>query len=260
MKKSLTFALLGLLLFAGCDDEGFSGPTGALELQFLAKYQGQPFLIAQPLDYATGKKIMFSGYSFFITDVRLLPADGSDPVDLTEVEFVDFSGNGTVEDATTPQRFSYASVPTGDYRGIELAIGVNAELNNKTWTDYPPDHPLHRSSHYWSDWQSFMFTKLDGIYDANDDGMFLNNNTDHALSIHTGSNQLYTPLTILTDFKVVENQSNSLPLSVDVYRLFDNGTDVLDLDSQQLIHTNDINDLTIASFVMGNYQVALKAD
>ena len=255
--KSVNILLLAVVLSTGCKDEN-QGPTATVNLNFLATYDGSPLVFQQTYDYADGHKLLLQRLDFYISNVALVDANGN-KTELVDVDFLDFTENTTLSEAETPLTLRADEVPAGSYTGLQIGIGVPAELNNENANQLPVGNPLRDTynAQFWSDWGSFIFLKSEGIYDNDNDGNIENNGDDHPFGHHCGTNESYVMLTINKPIEVLANETLNLNFTVDWLQLYNHDSGMHDFSDPTKLYTHNPNDLTLAKQIMGNFVKAL---
>ncbi len=256
MKKLSLLLLIGAAFFS-CKKDDPGKPLTTVNLRFKAVYDGQPFMTYQNYTYPDNQLIRFLSFNYFISNVALLPADGSGEVSLADVGFVDFSDNTTLEEAETPVVFTREKVPAGTYKGLKISIGVPAELNNADAGNLSPDNPLKKNfvTHFWSDWKSFIFMKSEGVYDLDGDGTFSAN--DRGFEHHAGTDAVYQSFTILKSLEISAEKPFDLNLVTDVLKIYVRDGNYLDLADPANKDTQEASDLPLALYLMENFSKAL---
>lgn len=258
MRKYLFLSLLAFSFFACKDDDQPSNTDATVHMNFKAAYEGNPLVLYQALDYPDGNKIRFQNFNFFVSNVTLL-GDGDTPdYLLSEVEFIDFGGNLDLTAAQSPQTLEYKKVPPGTYRGISIDFGVPAELNNSEAGSLPSDNPLRQAftTHFWTDWGSFIFMKSEGIYDLNGDGTF--NQSDQGFEHHPGMDDVLKSVTKLKSFTLEEGKTFDLDLVADLFDIYVENGVPLDLSDPANKDTQEAIDLPLAIELMSHWEQALK--
>jgi hypothetical protein len=118
--------------------------------------------------------------------------------------------------------------------GIDEATNAQSEIDFASW---PASHPLaaQSPSMHWN-WNSgYIFLKLEGKYDSDDDGT-----PDAFFVAHTGTNALRRNITLMTH-KDIEEAMSHIMLEFDVAKLLD-GVDIL---NDNITHTGDNMNLAI---------------
>ncbi|MEO1515788.1 MAG: MbnP family protein [Bacteroidota bacterium] len=245
MKNAIYFLLLSLLFVTACDDDNdVAADTTDMQLTFKATYNDQPLVMQETYTYGE-MSIRFSRFDFYIADLSLTKDDasGRGELALKEIDYVDLSYDQT-QDAMDGYTIDLLEVPTGAYTGFKLGVGVPPDLNKTEWTDYATGHPLNNANHYWKGWNSFIFSKIEGIVDVDNDGNF-----DQSFTFHSGRDTTYFDHGLLTG---IELQTGSVPIfgiNIELSDLFkvsggscdDNGDGLVDLDSDECsrAHSND---------------------
>ncbi len=258
------FAFLLFLAFAivSCgDDEAPTPVTSAtVNLNFKAEYNEEPLVLYQSADYPGANNIRFQNFNFFASKITLLGEGTTPNYQLSGIEFFDFKDNLDLTAAQSPLVRNYEKVPLGTYKGVSISFGVPEELNNSNAGNLPTDNPLRQafSTHYWSDWDSFIFMKSEGIYDSTGDGVF--NQSDVGFEHHTGMNEVFYSVTKLKPIVLESNQTYDLNFVADVYDIYVNNGAALDLTDPDNKDTQSLSDLPLAKELMSHWENALKMD
>lgn len=225
------FILLSFTIFFSCKkDEVESG--GTLSLQFNASYDNAPFEAVKAYAYQGKQSIKFSKFDFFITGLELT---GTTSLTIDQPALIDLSNSNTLS-------LNLTNVPAGNYTGIRFNIGVKPDLNKKLPKDFPSTNPLASSSHYWDTWNSYIFSKIEGVVDTGGLGKF-----ELGFAIHTGSDACLVTYTLNKNISISDNTTSNLSFNIDVKKLFIRGNMLFDLASSPLNH-NPSNIETLRSF------------
>ena len=259
MKKWTPLLLLFVFSFSACDDdEQVEALTSDILMSFKATYDNEPLEMLKSYTYS-GVPIQFLKFDFYIGDAVLAQNDNGSVIEseLSEVEFVDLSFS-TQQEAEQGVTLTTRAVEAGAYDGINLGIGVPPDLNSRSWEEFSGEHPLRSDTHYWEAWNSFIFAKIEGKLDMDNDGTF-----ESSFTYHTGTDQLYQNLIFNTNFNLEAEEEKTMSFTVDVQKLFRvNDTDYdadndgyVDLQTHQGVHTDQ--QLVLAGYVMQNFADAL---
>ncbi len=247
MKKILFSSLIfGLLVISGCLEE--TSPTSDLTITFKAVYDGQPLEKYKLYNYDS-YQVQFTRFNAFMSNIALL--NGSNVLPLSEIGWVDFTPDSAPTDKAVDVSVTFSGVPEGNYTSLRLGYGVPAGLNAKQPKDFAPGHPLSRENEYWLGWGSYIFNKIEGQVDLNNNGVF-----DGGLIYHCGSDAVYREYVF--DLPVsVKPGASEIVVEFDLKKLFViNGT-WLDLNNPyNHITSNDLNDVVIAKVLMDNFDNA----
>jgi hypothetical protein len=254
--KILSLIFLSAVLLFSCQDDEMPGPVTTVNMTIKAVYDGVPLVMFEKYEYPDKRLIRFQTFNFFISEVALVK-EGGDEVKLSDIQFIDFSNNTTPAEAATPFTFSKAGIPAGNYKGLRLHIGVPAGLNNANAGQLELENPLKKNftSHFWSDWKSFIFMKCEGIYDLDGNGEF--SSADRGFEHHPGTNEVYQEVTLLKPIELEEGQPFELPLVVDILKIYENGGIALDLSDPLNKDTQEASDLPLAKSLMENFTRAM---
>lgn len=270
--RKIFFLLLFSPLFiaSSCDqDNPTPEPAGNVDVIFKANYDGEVFLTQKEYDYTETMPIRFTSLNFFVANISLLEqVDASEETELIEVDFVDLSfAEGQLAEAQAGITLSSRKVPAGTYTGLKIGFGIPADLNRTQPNDYGSNDVLSMSSHYWSGWNSYIFSKIEGVADVDGDGQF-ETSEGEGISLHMGTDETFTERILFpsTPIVVEEDGKVEIVLNLDVKTLFDmpineydvNGDDLLDIETFNGTHTDQ--ELLIAKQIMSNYSKATALD
>ncbi|MBI1227264.1 MAG: hypothetical protein GC192_18675 [Bacteroidetes bacterium] len=257
MKKLLFLVLLTVSVFSCKDDDQPTTPSTSVNLNFTANYDGNPLVMYTAYDYPDGAKIRFQNFNFFVSNITLLGEGATPDYQLSEVEYFDFKNNLDLTAAQQPQTRTYEKVPLGTYKGIQIDFGVPASLNNADAGKLDSSNPLRQefASHFWSDWGSYIFMKLEGIYDLNNDGVF--NQSDQGFEHHPGTDAVMTSVTKLKSFTLEKGQVFDLDLVADALQIYLDNNTPLDLSDASNSNTQTASSMPLAIELMSHWETAL---
>lgn len=245
MKKVL-LPVLGFLMLIGFNSCESETKTTDVNLHFKAFFDGAPLRMYEAdYDYMEGMRMRFQLFQFYVSDVALLKADGTEH--LLDVELVTFKDVQTVEQADEGVSFLIENIPIGDYQGIRMVIGLTPELNATQPSNYVAGHPL--SDHYWSWALGYVFTKIEGNADLNGDGNF-----DEKLTYHIGHNDLAREKTFSGNITLEQGRAADVYFEVDALDVIRNQNNFIDFRTTPQDHTNDMD---LARFISDNLFNAL---
>lgn len=216
MKKLLPVLLAFIIIGSSskCKDDAVVVETGkgTIEMNFKAKLNEQPFVLNKTYDL-NGKKVRFSRFSFFVSNISTSTSIASTTVNksVTLIDFKDVLDSVKASKGVTDM---VSNVNLETVQSIGFGLGVASDLNKKTPKDYPSTNPLSESGAYWTDWNSYIFCKFDGLVDNNNDGVF-----ETGFAIETGGNDAYRS-TSFNKTLVITNQKASVNFELDINKLF----------------------------------------
>jgi hypothetical protein len=181
----LSVVLIFAFLWSSCHEDPINWQ---LEPRF--EWEGQSLSLEQ--DYSwQGKNIRFTNIQMYLSGLSVLGSDDLMHLFPQSEYLIDPNSEPlpfSLADGVTPQIW-YGNV------------GVDPLLNDSTgdlaipaW-EYPNNHPLSATQGmYWSWKPGYIFMKLEGRIDLDNDGQYLS--AGETFSLHPGLSPLYTPLTI----------------------------------------------------------------
>lgn len=251
---SIRFYLLLLplvLLFATCgeDDDGLR--TTEVELQFLAQYDGVALNNSAAYAYPGDMDVRVTLYQFYLSDIELLPANGDDPILLSDIELVRFRDQFSDPEAAEGVVLPFSGIPAGEYRSVRFRLGVRPDLNAKPPSEYAVDYVLNENE-YWSPATMYVFAKIEGNADTDNDGMF-----QDKFSYHIGRDDLYRTISYDEPFTVSATAPNRLTFVTDVYDVLTSGTDFIDFRTETNIIHGHAGDPPRMLYLWDNIQQSL---
>jgi hypothetical protein len=245
MRKLLFIAAAFFILSSSkCkkDDETLKGN---ISLNIATTYNNSPLIINKMYDY-NGKKIRFTKLSFFVSYINAVNSSSiSAESPYKDIAFFDFTSLDDSIKALKGSDITYNQF-VDKYVSIKMDAGVNKSLNAKKPKDYPSSSPLSDAGNYWDDWNSYIFLKLEGLIDKDGDGKL-----ESGITLHTGGNEVYQPLSFPKSFSVSEGQTTTLSFNLDLNKLL-TGIDLTTINA-----THQTGDLPTMKKLMGNFPTAL---
>lgn len=240
---TILFALL-VVFISSCDKDEpqteknftltFKSTYGGLALE---KYKNYPY---------DDRDIQVNKFNTFLSDLILVRQDGSEQR-LSDIEWVDFTPDLAPDNKAVDVKFQY-TVPAGNYTALKISYGVRPDLNAKKPADFAPEHPLYRENEYWSGWQSYIFTKVQGLYNLDGAG-----DPESTLTYHCGSDAVYRTSNMSATIPVTD-KSGALTVEFDVKKLFYYNGGLLDLDDPLNRNTShNASNIDLGIKVMDNF-------
>ena len=227
--KKFSFLLVTLLSLMSCSEERDLSGFGTLQIVINASYGGVPLFLGNSYDYFGNGSVKFTKAEFFLS--QLTAIGESSAVVFKDVDYVSIlAHNLTLQDALDGLTLNYL-VPGGFYKGISFNIGVTPAQNKTKPVDYSPSSPLGEGTHYWAGWNSYIFSKIEGVLDTGGAKTY-----DLGFAIHTGTDECLATLTVTKNFTISEEQTTGLGLDLDVRRVFQDNGQFFNLANSPLNH------------------------
>ena len=120
----------------------------------------------------------------------------------------------------------------GVYNNLSIGVGVSSDLNAKLPSDFESSHPLSQFGSHWTAWNSFIFSKTEGMIDSDGD-----DKADKGFAYHIGSDQMYRTLTLPNvPIEVIGDQTKEIIISVDYKKVFGSASDYIDILQYPTFH------------------------
>ncbi|MBX3101484.1 MAG: hypothetical protein KF690_03150 [Bacteroidetes bacterium] len=252
--KSHLFPIIGLLalslLAVSCkkDEPANTAPeatTAPLTLTLNAEYNGS--LLAAETEYTAGAdtKFRLDGLAFYVNNIELIREDGSIYTVPQTAFYVQLATEGeggghmhkTQHGDHNTVQLTLGDVPKGNYQGIRFRIGNNSMTghNGPGGTEgkvQPQDFAdgtalgAQSPSMWWGWGTGYIFFRLDGVVDTNDNGIIdevgEDGATDRALRVHLGTGDLIADVTSYEHRAFsVGNGTNDLSIYFDLVSFFE---------------------------------------
>lgn len=244
-----------ILILSGCNKD----EKGNLSLTFMADYDGAPLVMFEDKAYHGQQSVQFSTINFFLSSVAL-EKDGVE-TPLNEIQLVDIS-------ATTPAAAAAGTVVTfrdieaDSYDRLVFGFGVPDDLNRMTPADFTTDHPLSDGAFYWQNWNSYIFSKTEGLMDTTGNGTF-----DLGWLVHTGSAidsfgnlnfDAYRRFATPVNVDIRDDQTTNLTFRIDYKTMMEENGTPFDLKEKPRNHNP--NDTARLKVYLNNYTAAMSIE
>ena len=235
-----------IFMLSSCKDDEPTLEEGNLEIQFIATYDGEPLIMNNSYLYGFGQEIKINVAQFFISDLEI---EGSEQIRLEEIRDLNFTETNQTDDgANQGIRITYQGVPVGNYNSMEWGVGVRQDLNSMEPSDFEPGHPLRNESSYWTAWNSYIFSKLEGKVDT------LSGAFDLIFIYHSGKDELYQEVEKSVSIEVKGGETTVLVFEIDHRDLLFRGNDALDIKAKPTAHS--AGDLEYPRYLLENFAQA----
>jgi len=202
-------------------------PTGSLNLNIKLQHNGDPLVMFQPFEYPDGRKIDYTRFSFYASDVKL------DDETIAEIDFHNLTNShASLPFANNGYNWQIDFVPVGNYSTLSFNVGVPADLNSKDPGEFPSGHPLAKPAENWFSWMSYIFMKVEGNIDLDGD-----EEMETGVALHTGSDEALRNISLDIPAEIKSNETTTVNLVIDLYQLFDGPDRIFPIEENPQIHS-----------------------
>lgn len=244
MKYFLLIVLF--FVFFGCTKQtdssaSVSGSDKTLNIQVIPSYNNAPLLMYKNYVY-NGKTIQFTKFSFicsrFCDDVKT-------NCDNRQLKF-DFSAT----DSTSALKgiTNSISISNTNIQNLVIGFGVDANANALIPAKQLQSSPLANGLNYWDAWDSFIFLRIQGMYDKDGDGIL-----ETPFGFDTGGNEIYSEKTYALNNYIPNPNATSVNLlfSIDLVSVLNT------TDFNVITQTSKAVDIPVMNVLMTNLKNAL---
>ncbi len=207
--------------------------VNTMDLVFKIRYGNEPVVAFQDsYTHDEGYEMIFTRFSFFMTNVTLINGDGE--TEVLEIFHVrSLKDQNGLEDAERGYVVTVDSIPDGSYDAIRFGIGLPPDLNGQEPADFTSDHPLAATGEYWVGWESYIFHKTEGNIDFDGDGTF-----DTGMALHVGADTTYRQKEMPMPLEFGNGNTNEVDITIDLKEfLMPTGKPAYDLQGTPQIHS-----------------------
>lgn len=229
--KLVVLLSLTIIMFSSCSKE-----DGSVDLTFKAQYDGEPLVLSQDYIYPDGKAMYFSRFSFYMSDLTLRTDENFAQND--QISYLNIGQQHTTTAlADIGYVYTLKDVKPGNYVNLSFNVGVPAEQNAMTPTDFSSNDDLSLSGEYWSGWESYIFCKVEGVIDFDGDGI-----PESDFALHLGADEALANIEIDKDFEVKEGDKTTVTIPIELKNFFLDGDQLYDIVNNPKIHNLSQND------------------
>jgi len=227
MKRfSFYFAFVCLIGLVGCGDDGDNNTD--VDLNIKMQYGDDPLVMYDALTYPDGRTFRITDVKGYFSEIGLVK-DGA----TTEIKDVVFFSLGDahsdLDEAQNGFDFSLPETGVKDFDALTFNIGITDEQNNTLPADYNSSNDLSKASEYWPNWESYIYFKIEGNMDFDEDGDYENGEN---VVLHLGTESALRNLVIDVD------GNNSIEMVLDLEKVFSNNGEIYDMEAMPTIHAS----------------------
>lgn len=230
MKYKLPFLFILALFFTACGDD----ESKELTLNFKLNYGDDPLIFFENLSYPDGRDFEFTRFSFYISEIEL-GSNGESTI-VNDVDYIDLTAShSSLSSAENGYDYTLEFDEPGNYDQLRFNLGLTDAQNSTVPADYPSSSALSLTGEYWSNWESYVYVKIEGRTDIDGDGI------SDGIALHLGSEAA------LRAFEVSNLDSDErLNITIDARKIFEQNGNIYDIVATPRIHSLNQMDKTIA--------------
>lgn len=241
MKTLITFITISIFLLTSCSEN-----ESELSLNFKMQYDNEPLIILNDYIYPDGRAIRFTRVSFFISELTVRST--TDEIVVLDIDMINLSASHMdLEGAQEGISIEKEELEIEDIESVSFNLGLTEEQNSKIPADYSPENPLSNSAEYWPGWQSYVFAKIEGFIDMDNDGT-----AESTFAMHLGTDEIKRSIIITND---EDEDEIELDFSIDLQNIFSNN------EIYDIVTTPNIDSpfhLDEANFLINNWKIELE--
>lgn len=227
------FASTIFLTSCGSDEEQ------QINLNFKLQYDNAPLVMFEEVEYPDGRNFEFTRFSFYISDVNLV--SGGEAEQILDVAYLDLTtSHSTAVDAEAGYDLTIDFEGNSNYDEIQMNFGLTDAQNDTKPEDYGSNSPLSLSGEYWSSWESYVYVKIEGRMDLDNDGV------SDGVALHLGSDVIRRAISVDQ-----LNSTENLTFTIDTKKIFERNGEIYDIDTTPRIHS--LSQLDQATILMDNF-------
>jgi cytochrome c peroxidase len=182
-------------------------PAAELEIHLDHRFDNSPlFLNAVRYRLSSGEEISLTRLSYLLSGFAFEKQTGG---------WVELTNQAAWVDAETRRTsFVLSQIPSGEYRALRFAVGLDPEANKSDPASYAADHPLNPNLNglHWS-WQGgYIFLALEGMYRAT-------NNELEGYSYHFARDTNRTLISLPLQIRFAESDAAGATIGFDLAAL-----------------------------------------
>lgn len=241
LKHTLINTVILSFLFLGCKkkegednhDHNHGSGTGSMTLRINFKTGTKNFSLDSVYQDDFGNDYKFSLIKIYIGNIGFEDHDNN---------LVHPTDQFLLLDPST-SHYNLGTIIVNHYHNLIFNIGLDSTTNHSDPNSYPATSPLYPQTPnmHWGWSNGYIFYKLEGVVDTNNDANFETN-----FVFHIGSNVLNREQSLVVHTDIIKDQSNIITLNLDPTKFFSS----VNLQIENSTHT--LNDLPLATKLADN--------
>jgi len=226
-------------MFASCG----SSDIKELNINFKLEYDGEPLVFFEDVAYPDGRNFEFTRFSFYISEISLENESNSTLV--KDVDYIDLTPSHSSLTAASEGYDYLLELPEKmSYQNVRFNIGLTDLQNDTKPEDYNSSSPLSLTGEYWSNWESYVYAKIEGRIDLDGDGI------SDGVALHLGSSEALRNV-----FLENLDSAEEVEITIDMKKVFERNGIIYDINATPRIHS--LNQLDQTNILMDNLKAAI---
>ncbi len=230
MKLSFLMLLTAVLLFNSCKPE--KPATGNLKIIFKAEYNNNPLVMydTNATNLTDPTQISISKLEFFLSEIQ---ATATQVTTLKEVDYISLNGTTTKALAEEGTSILLTAIPIGSYHDLGFKVGVTKAIDNTVPSDYPSTSPLGINGNYWSSWNSYISSRIEGNITKADQ-------TTSSFLYHAGVEGMFQQCQFNTSFEISADQTATVVITIQAEDFFFDSNNPIDVINDNSTHSGAV--------------------
>lgn len=215
MKNLLLLGLALIILSANSCKKPDDKTKGDLKIIFKAFYETDPLVVFNDYQTPDGHNLQVHVLNFFLSHIELVK-ENDEVLRLKDIAFIDFNINTDLDKATAGISITFDEIAVGSFKTLRFGVGMEPGLNAKEPGDYSTDPYLGDLGNYWTAWNSYIFSRIEGRLDtlpaqAGGDVFYL---------YHSGVDGMYQQRSFSKNFSIEGGKTKELEIHLNVKDVF----------------------------------------
>jgi len=176
-------------------------------------YDNVPLVVGTDLTYPDGTIFRISNLGFYVSDLVLVAnssVTGDELTEIAEISWIDLNFENA-EAALNGTVIAADNIPEGNYLGLQMGLGVAADLNREQPKDYGSEHPLGNATLYRPDWRSYVFCRLEGFASTDGGATF-----GQPIEFNLGMDEIFQEEAQIRSINIVKDQTSDVIFQIEI--------------------------------------------
>ena len=231
-KINLLFVFI-LLLTACKKDDIVIQPSTTSTIQLATYSNGEKITEHQGISLYDGISYKITILKFYISNIRLVNHQGEEITFKIDANILGSEQGVFLYEYGKNESFS-GSIPANHYMKIRFDLGLDSVLNNIDPNQFSAEHPLSRDKDMFWDMMKYRFVVMEGSVDTAKLDLY-----NFPFSYHLGGKDFLRNIEMNIDWNVKSDQVTSLPIRIDLDKVFTDGANKIDVLTFFSYHSMD---------------------